>query len=175
MENSLGQTPEIPELEPGWWEITPGERFTIRTSVTETAGHYTTIEIIAYPRNAVPMHIHANEEEHFIVVEGRVHLTNGEQRMELAAGEAATVKRGTPHAWANLSDEPVRMLVMFAPGDQEKAFRLIGTASDGDFSVIAEENERLGTSVVGPPPYEDVYSVFAPRPAPNRLPDSARR
>ncbi len=147
---------------------------TIRTSATDTAGRYTTIEIVAYPRNAVPLHVHGNEEEHFVVIEGRVHLTNGDQRLELSAGEAATVKRGTPHAWANLSDEPVRMLVMFAPGEQEKAFRLIGSATDGDFSAIAEENERLGTSVVGPPPYENVYSVFAPRPALAPEPDAAR-
>ncbi|WP_420139396.1 cupin domain-containing protein [Sphingomonas sp.] len=163
MQDSFDETPEAHEAEAGWHEITPGERFRIRTSASETAGRYVTLEIVADPRNAVPLHIHANEEEHFVVLEGRLHLTNGEERVELAAGEAATVKRGTPHAWANLSDVPARMLVMFAPGYQEKIFRLIETVTDGDLSVIAEENERLGSSIVGPPPYDDVYSVFSPR------------
>ncbi len=147
-----------------WRTLTPGESFMIRTSSADTEGRYSIIEIVADPRNAVPMHVHTNEEEHFIVVEGRVHLTNGKQLRELSAGEAATVKKGVPHAWANLSDAPVRMLVTFTPGDQESAFRLIGTAAGLDASAIAEETERLGTSIVGPPPYDDVYSVLAPRP-----------
>lgn len=149
--------------EQGWWQITPGERFTIRTTAAETDGRYVTIEIVAEPGNGVPLHLHANEEEHFAVIEGRLHLTNGDQKVELSAGEAATVKRGTPHAWANLSDAPVRMLVIFSPGYQEEIFRLIQTARDGDFSAIAAENERLGSKIVGPPPYDNVYSVFAPR------------
>ncbi|QAY76274.1 cupin domain-containing protein [Sphingosinicella sp. BN140058] len=173
MEHSPNQISAVLEDEKGWVEITPGERFAIRTSAVETAGRYTIIEIVADPRNAVPLHIHGNEEEHFLVVEGRVHLTNGEQKVELSAGEAATVKKGTPHAWANLSDAPVRMLVVFTPGDQEKAFRLIETVRDGDFSALIEENERLGTSIVGPPPYDDVYSVFSPRLAINPTSGSA--
>ncbi len=145
--------------------MTPGERFAIRTSVAETSGRYAIIEIVADPGNAVPLHVHAREEEHFLVVEGRVHLTNGDERIELSAGEAATVRRGTPHAWANLSDAPVRMLVIFAPGHQETAFRMIATGADRDLARIAEETQRLGTTIAGPPPYADVYSVLSPRPA----------
>jgi hypothetical protein len=42
----------------GWLQITPGERFRIRASVKETKGIYTMLELIADPRNGVPMHIH---------------------------------------------------------------------------------------------------------------------
>ncbi len=67
-----------------WHEIIPGERFRIRTSVRETDGLYMTLEIIADPRNGVPMHVHANEEECFIVLEGSLHLVNGDQRLNLS-------------------------------------------------------------------------------------------
>ncbi|MDY6962614.1 MAG: cupin domain-containing protein, partial [Pseudomonadota bacterium] len=82
-----------------WMEVTPGEVFKIRTSATETDGIYTILEIIAEPRNGVPMHVHANEEECFVVLEGSLHLTQGEDRLNLLAGDVATVRRGTPHAW----------------------------------------------------------------------------
>jgi hypothetical protein len=44
-----------------WLETTPGERFTIRTSAKETKGIYTMLEVVADPRNGVPMHVHKNE------------------------------------------------------------------------------------------------------------------
>ncbi|WP_439597061.1 hypothetical protein [Falsiroseomonas sp.] len=55
--------------EDGWWEVTPGERFTIRTSIAKTGGRYTMLEIVAAPRNGVPIHLHGQEEEHFLVLE----------------------------------------------------------------------------------------------------------
>lgn len=147
-----------------WWEVTPGERFTIRTSVKETGGLYTIIEVTAESRNGVPVHTHANEEEHFIVLEGNVHLINGSESLNLAAGDSATVKRGTPHAWCNLSDDSVRMLIIFSPGDMEEAFRLIGSMDGGDLAAIAESAKSGGSTIIGPPPFENIYSVMSPRP-----------
>lgn len=148
-----------------WWEVTPGERFTIRTSIKETKGLYTIIEVIAESRNGVPVHTHANEEEHFIVLEGTVHLTLGDKSLTLSAGASATVTRGTPHAWCNLSDSDVRMLIVFSPGDMEEAFRLIGSMDGGDLAAIAESAKSGGSSIIGPPPFENIYSVMSPRPA----------
>jgi mannose-6-phosphate isomerase-like protein (cupin superfamily) len=149
-----------------WSEVTPGERFNIRTSATETEGIYTILEVIADPRNGVPLHVHSNEEEHFVVLEGSVHLRNGDQNLELSAGQAATVKRGTPHAWANLSGDIVRMLIIFSPGHIEKTFRLIASLEGGDLDAILESNESDGAMIVGPPPFDGVYTVLAPRPLP---------
>ena len=146
-----------------WSEVTPGERFTIRTSVKETAGLYTVIEMTAESRNGVPVHMHANEEEHFIVLEGSVYLLNGDQSSTLSAGGSATVKRGTPHAWCNLSDDKLRMLIIFSPGHMEEMFRLIGSTDGGDPQAIATLAKNRGSTIVGPPPFENIYSVMSPR------------
>ncbi|WP_082012461.1 cupin domain-containing protein [Belnapia sp. F-4-1] len=164
MNTSANMLPTIPGAGSEWVQVTPGERFRIRTSAIETEGIYTMLEVIADPRNGVPMHIHANEEEHFVVLEGSVHLTTGDQGSDLAAGDAATVRRGTPHAWCNLSDGIVRMLIIFSPGHLEKVFRLIGSLKDDDFAAIAESNENAGSMIVGPPPFDNIYSVLSPRP-----------
>jgi quercetin dioxygenase-like cupin family protein len=166
MDTALVTLPEGPSDGSEWWEVTPGERFTIRTSVTDTGGLYTMIEITAESRNGVPLHIHANEEEHFIVLEGSVHLTNGSQSLTLSAGDSATVKRGTSHAWCNLSDSTVRLLVIFSPGHMEEVFRLIGSSKGGDLAAISESAESGGSTIVGPPPFEYIYSVMSPRPRP---------
>jgi mannose-6-phosphate isomerase-like protein (cupin superfamily) len=150
--------------ESGWLEITPGERFKIRTSATETGGVYMTLEIIADPRNGVPMHVHANEEECFIVLEGSLHLVNGDERLNLSVGDVATVKRGTPHAWCNISQNIVRILIVFTPGHMERAFRRIGLMKGGDLTAISESAESDGSTIVGPAPFDDIYSVLSPRP-----------
>jgi quercetin dioxygenase-like cupin family protein len=147
-----------------WLEITPGERFKFRTSATETDGIYMTLEIIADPRNGVPMHVHANEEECFIVLEGSLYLVNGDQRLNLSAGDVATVKRGTPHAWCNISENSARFLIVFTPGNMEKTFRRIGLMKGGDLAAISETAESDGSTIVGPPPFDDIYSVLSPRP-----------
>ncbi|MCS4244970.1 quercetin dioxygenase-like cupin family protein [Rhizobium sp. BIGb0125] len=166
MDASVKMVNKCPGDDSEWWEVTPGERFTIRTSVAVTGGLYTMIEVTAESRNGVPVHTHANEEEHFIVLEGSIHLTNGNQSVTLSAGDSATVKRGARHAWCNLSDNPARMLIIFSPGHMEQAFRLIGSLEGGDLSAIAESAENGGSTIVGPPPFDNIYSVMSPRPSP---------
>lgn len=166
MDTSVNMLSKGPSDGSEWWEVTPGERFTIRTSVSETGGLYTMIEVTAESRNGVPVHTHANEEEHFIILEGSVHLTNGSQSLTLSAGDSATVKRGTPHAWCNLSDSTARMLIIFSPGHMEEAFRLIGSLNGGDMAAIAESAKSGGSTIVGPPPFDNIYSVMSPRPRP---------
>jgi mannose-6-phosphate isomerase-like protein (cupin superfamily) len=77
-----------------WFEVTPGERFRIRTSTRDTKGIYTMLEVVADPRNGVPMHIHQNEDEHFVVLEGSLHVANGDKRFDAPAGTTVTIKKG---------------------------------------------------------------------------------
>ena len=83
-----------------WLQITPGERFKIRTSAQETEGAFATLELVADPRNGVPMHIHNNEDEHFIVLEGTLHIANGDKTLDAPTGTTVTVTKGVPHACA---------------------------------------------------------------------------
>ncbi|WP_439597062.1 hypothetical protein [Falsiroseomonas sp.] len=75
------------------------------------------------------------------------------------------VPRGTPHAWGNLSEGDVRMLVIFSPGQIEETFRQIGTMQGQDFAAIAASNEAGGSMILGPPPFPGIHSILAPRPA----------
>jgi uncharacterized cupin superfamily protein len=81
------------------------------------------LEVVADPRNGVPMHIHTNEDEHFIVLEGTLRIANGDTTLDAQAGTAITVSKGVPNAWCNVTDGPVRMLRIFSPGHIEGLFR----------------------------------------------------
>ena len=144
-----------------WLQVTPGERFKIRVSSAQTLGAYSVIEIVADPGNGVPLHIHNKEEEHFIVVEGTLDIANGDRRWDAPAGTSVTVRRGVPHAWCNPSDTPLRMLVVFSPGQIDGLFR--ATAGVDDVDKIAAIAARYGTKLVGPPLHGTAYSIHSPQ------------
>jgi mannose-6-phosphate isomerase-like protein (cupin superfamily) len=143
-----------------WLHVTPGERFIIRTSVDATKGIYTMLELIADPRNGVPMHIHQNEDEHFVVLEGSLHVANGDKRFDAPAGTTVTIKKGVPHAWCNLMDTPLRMLVVFSPGNIEDLFKATAARESDDIAALAA---KYGTLLVGPPLLEEIHSITSPR------------
>src|SRR5262249_1904073 len=126
----------------GWLQITPGVRFRIRTSVKETKGIYTMLELIADPRNGVPMHIHQSEDEHFVVFESSLHIASGDTRFDAPAGTTVTISKGVPHAWCNFMDTPLRMLVIFSPGHIEDLFKATAVRESDDIADLAA---RYGT------------------------------
>jgi len=64
-----------------------GERFTIRTSAKATKGIYTMLEVVADPRNGVPIHIHKNEDEAFPCPGGdAAHRSIGDITLDVRAG-----------------------------------------------------------------------------------------
>src|SRR5258707_10266090 len=62
MENATDKGP--------WYEGTAGERIAVRLSSTDTNGAYAIVESVAAPGCSPPMHLHRNEEEHFVVLAG---------------------------------------------------------------------------------------------------------
>jgi mannose-6-phosphate isomerase-like protein (cupin superfamily) len=151
------------EVDDQWMEVTPGERVRICISVEETDGIYSMIEIVADPRNGVPMHIHSNEDEHFVVLEGTLHVANGNETLDVPAGGSVTVSKGVPHAWCNLSDSPVRMLIIFSPGSIERLFRAVATRESDDMEAIAALANKFGTQFVGPALVDGIYTIASPR------------
>ena len=126
-----------------WSEVTRGERYIIRTTSEETNGAYSMLEIVADPRNGVPMHVHDNEEEHFIILEGKALIANGDSRVDVGAGSSITIGRGTPHAWCNpCEDVPLRMLVLFSPGGLEEMFRRHAGTEPAEMVALADQTRH---------------------------------
>jgi mannose-6-phosphate isomerase-like protein (cupin superfamily) len=157
---SSNQLPISHEGKNEWSEITPGERFSIRVSSEETNSVYTMLEIVADHRNGTPMHIHQNEDEHFIILEGTAHLACGDKTVDAPAGTSISVSRGIHHAWCNLSKTPLRMLVLFTPGGIDEMFRTTAQVGDNNIAALLE---KFGTRIVGPTLVDNIYTRFSPR------------
>src|SRR5262249_8085559 len=123
-----------------WSEVIRGERYIIRIWSTEASGAYSVLEFVADPRNCVPMHVHDNQDEHSIILEGKALIANGDSRVEVATGSSVTISRGVPHAWCNLSrDTPLRMLVVFSPGGLEEFFEENAGTEPADITALAKK------------------------------------
>jgi quercetin dioxygenase-like cupin family protein len=75
-----------------------------------------------------PLHVHPEFEETFYVIEGQIAVRVGHEAREAGPGSVAVVPRGTPHTFANPTDQPVRMLVLVTPGGFERYFEALAAA-----------------------------------------------
>ena len=62
-----------------------------------------------------PLHLHRNEDEAWIVLEGRLGVQLGEEDAVLTVGDAVLAPRGTPHTYWNAGDGLLRYVLVMGP------------------------------------------------------------
>src|SRR5262249_47935739 len=135
-----------------------GGVYRILMTAGETSGRHFGFEAIEPPGGGPPLHTHANEDEHFTVVEGEVTFHIDGRSQTVAAGGTAFVPRGVPHCFKNCSNRQARLLVLFTPGDIEGFFdyglSLDGTRPSDDHLIrrIAALGPQYGLDLLGPSP-----------------------
>ena len=69
------------------------------------------VELTGAPGDTPPLHLHADEDETFYILDGEVTLhTAGQDPVVLGAGQAAFAPRGVPHVYIVTSETPARWL-----------------------------------------------------------------
>lgn len=134
----------------GWLRTRAGERCFIRVPAGQTGGVYSAVEITSEPGDATPLHCHANEDEHLMVLEGMARVAVGGQVFSAKVGEAVRLPRHIPHAWGNRSSKLLRVVVVAMPGGVEEALRIIAAGTFRDIPAVAQ---RFGVANLGPPPF----------------------
>lgn len=106
------------------------DRGRIIFSGRDTRGHYSLMEYVAAARPAdLPgaepcygMHRHREIEETFFVRSGSLRFRLDDEVINLGPGDFVRVPAGVRHGFANVSGEPVYLLVGFVPGGFEELF-----------------------------------------------------
>lgn len=96
-----------------------------------------------------PLHVHPGFDETFVVLDGRLEMTIGDERSELGSGATAYVSGAVPHTFRNPTGERTRFLLICSPGGMDEYFRGIAT---GNAALIAASAERLGLRTVSASP-----------------------
>jgi quercetin dioxygenase-like cupin family protein len=97
-----------------------GQDARILLSAADTGGTHTLIELTVPPRDGPPPHIHTNEDETFIVLEGVLDFTIDGQTRRVGPGACIFGPRGVPHTFKCLGSCRARLLVLTTPGGFER-------------------------------------------------------
>jgi quercetin dioxygenase-like cupin family protein len=126
--------PTVQPLDEATTQAVLGGSITIRLRREHTEGQLGLVEQVVpggYPGPA--LHVHPEFDETFYVLEGTLAFRIGERAHEARAGTVAFVPRGTPHTFANPSQDAARSLVLVTPGGFERYFEEL-------IALISQEN-----------------------------------
>jgi len=93
------------------------------------------------------MHLHRNEEEHFVVVSGMYRIALEDELFDMSSGASITIPKGARHSWRNLSSGSSRLLVIITPGGFEQC---IQTSRNNPPERLEEIAASFGCYIVGP-------------------------
>jgi quercetin dioxygenase-like cupin family protein len=106
----------------------------------------------------LPLHVHENEDEQVIVLDGDITVAVGDHLHHLAPGDTLALPRGVPHA-SLVTSQGARLLTVATPGGFERPFTEFGVPALNrstppprpDNATIIAAVQRLGVNIVGPP------------------------
>ena len=104
-----------------------GEEVVFHLTGEQTGGAFTQWVETTPPGAGPPPHWHTNEDEWFFVLEGRVSFLTDGVWHEAGPGAAAFMPKNSVHAFKNVGDVPLRMLITTAPSGFETFFTRCAT------------------------------------------------
>lgn len=131
-----------------------------RTPPADTGGEFGLIETVARPGFSPPLHVHANEDETFWIVEGEVTVVCGEETITAGPGAMVFLPRGVPHTYRVDGELPARLTTVITPGGMEDFFAKAGRPAEGpglppqappNIEALTRWSAEFGIQIVGPP------------------------
>ena len=102
-------------------------QITFKLTTTQTGGALALgLDEIA-PGEGPPLHYHLNEDEVFIVLEGRIEYFVENRWVELGPGGVVFAPRNVPHRFRNPGRKPARHWTVFLPSGFETFFQRCAT------------------------------------------------
>jgi quercetin dioxygenase-like cupin family protein len=103
-----------------------GDLYRFLATGEETDGKYAMWEAMVPPGGGPPPHVHSREEEAFLVLDGEITFTAGDQRIVATAGTFVNKPVGSLHSFKNASNQTARMIISVAPAGLEQMFFEVG-------------------------------------------------
>jgi quercetin dioxygenase-like cupin family protein len=139
-----------------------GQLATVKIGGERTQDRWTLVEFEAPPGNGPPLHVHADDDESFYVIDGEITFYVGDAVIEARSGSFAFAPRGVPHTFVVGGQRPARYLVVSEPAGFERFVaeasvraesRTIPPPADRppDVAALAALAAKHGIQIVGPP------------------------
>lgn len=99
-----------------------GDQVNVLLASRQTQGAFTLFTTITQPGGGPPLHYHLNEDELFMVLEGRISYFVEGRWTEMGPGGVVFAPRGSVHTFRNVGDKPCRQCTMTTPSGFEIFF-----------------------------------------------------
>lgn len=134
-----------------------GSVLALRVTGAESDGRVTVIEGVVH-EGGPPLHVHDDEDEVVIVLDGRLAYRVGDDSGEIGPGGLLWLPRNLPHAIAQVGSEPCRFITVVTPAGIEDFFRAqrdylssVKPPSPPDPAALGTVDGAATRRVVGPP------------------------
>jgi quercetin dioxygenase-like cupin family protein len=129
-----------------------GDVISVLLGGEQTGGRLTVMLGNAPPGGGPPPHLHTNEDELFLVVEGRISYFANDCWTEIGPGGAIYFPRGVVHSFRNIGTTPSKHWLIATPSGLEKFFGEcadeFGKAGGPDMNRIVEIGHEHGIQFV---------------------------
>lgn len=126
-------------------------RFDVKVSAADTGGALAVFDTLRDVPGGPPVHVHAAQDEWFLVVEGEVLFRVGERYFRAGPGDSVFGPRGVPHAFRVMT-VPVRMVLVFQPAARIEEFfasgMMLAAAETAAFDALSLDH---GIRNIAPP------------------------
>ena len=99
-----------------------GNTLSVIFSGEQTNGLLSVTSELTPPGGGPPLHVHSNEDEIFLVIEGQISYCAEGVWTEVGVGGAVYLPRGTAHCYRNVGNIPSRHWIITTPSGFEKFF-----------------------------------------------------
>lgn len=133
----------------------------VRVDGDESGGRLGVVELRGAPGDMPPLHVHRDDDETFVVLEGRMRFWAPGRETELGPGGSILLPRALPHTYRVVSGTPATWLVIGAPAGFERFVAEVGEPAPRralppadrpvDAVALAESAARYGIEILGPP------------------------
>lgn len=127
----------------------------------DTDGRYGLVECLAPSGHQPPPHVHHDDDEGFLVLEGEITVYVGDEETVVPAGRFLNAPRGVPHTFRVSSPDRARVLVTSSPARFDAFVREYAEPASRDELPVLDsppDVERLvavaarhGVEILGPP------------------------
>ena len=125
-------------------------KIAFKVSSADTEGGLFIMEHDNLGRGGPYRHLHPAQDEWMYAMAGEFRVEIGDQKLTLKPGDSVLMPRQTPHVWAQVDQDPGRLLIAFTPaGKMEEFFRDFGKT--GKLPTDANVVRAYGLERVGPP------------------------
>jgi mannose-6-phosphate isomerase-like protein (cupin superfamily) len=151
-----------PRSDTGFAITTWGERARPRLVRAQTSGQLAILDYGAPKSFGPPRHLHRNDDEIFVILQGTVALWTPSACRTAGPGDFVLLPKGQAHTWRAYGEDPVRLQVTVTPGEFETFFERIvqRNLTLSDASELLEVASSAGMDIIGPPLNDDEVAAI---------------